>query len=139
MWDEILWLRQCVTVSQSSCSCILQTRFKMLLAISQMQVRVGMAGRASAFSGAGLPWEQHMDVLRPGKCKAVPVLPASRSATGLGAPALSPLAGRRSWGNGVSDFVAVSCRRAGGCPWVLCWAGWFPAGGGKTLSHVPAA
>lgn len=47
MWDEILWLRQCVTVSQSSCSCILQTRFKMLLAISQMQVRGG--GSLSSF------------------------------------------------------------------------------------------
>lgn len=44
MWDEILWLRQCVTVSQSSCSCILQTRFKMLLAISQMQVRGSLGG-----------------------------------------------------------------------------------------------
>ncbi|KAJ7425470.1 ankyrin repeat and fibronectin type-III domain-containing protein 1-like protein [Willisornis vidua] len=42
MWDEILWLRQCVTVSQSSCSCILQTRFKMLLAISQMQGLLGI-------------------------------------------------------------------------------------------------
>lgn len=47
MWDEILWLRQCVTVSQSSCSCILQTRFKMLLAISQMQVRVSLPGEQS--------------------------------------------------------------------------------------------
>ncbi|KAJ1097712.1 hypothetical protein NDU88_002829 [Pleurodeles waltl] len=42
MWDDILWLRQCVTVSQSSCSCILQTRFKMLLAISQMQALLGI-------------------------------------------------------------------------------------------------
>ncbi|XP_077305351.1 ankyrin repeat and fibronectin type-III domain-containing protein 1-like isoform X1 [Lithobates pipiens] len=41
MWDDILWLRQCVTVSQSSCSCILQTRFKMLLAVSQMQGLLG--------------------------------------------------------------------------------------------------
>lgn len=49
MWDEILWLRQCVTVSQSSCSCILQTRFKMLLAISQMQVRVGLGKEQALF------------------------------------------------------------------------------------------
>lgn len=42
MWDEILWLRQCLTVSQSSCSCVLQTRFKMLLAISQMQGLLGI-------------------------------------------------------------------------------------------------
>ncbi|NXY72266.1 ANKF1 protein, partial [Glareola pratincola] len=55
MWDEILWLRQCVTVSQSSCSCILQTRFKMLLAISQMQVRVGMEGERALFWEPGSP------------------------------------------------------------------------------------
>ncbi|XP_078519138.1 ankyrin repeat and fibronectin type-III domain-containing protein 1-like isoform X1 [Lissotriton helveticus] len=42
MWEDILWLRQCVTVSQSSCSCILQTRFKMLVAISQMQALLGI-------------------------------------------------------------------------------------------------
>ncbi|XP_069503032.1 ankyrin repeat and fibronectin type-III domain-containing protein 1-like isoform X3 [Ambystoma mexicanum] len=42
MWDDILWLRQCVTVSQSSCSCILQTRFKVLVAISQMQALLGI-------------------------------------------------------------------------------------------------
>lgn len=58
MWDEILWLRQCVTVSQSSCSCILQTRFKMLLAISQMQVRGGvpvpLLPRRVTFGGAPL-------------------------------------------------------------------------------------
>ncbi|KAJ6657603.1 hypothetical protein lerEdw1_002319 [Lerista edwardsae] len=49
MWDEILWLRQCVTVSQSSCSCILQTRFKMLLAISQMQGLLGIQDLGQAF------------------------------------------------------------------------------------------
>ncbi|XP_029432384.1 ankyrin repeat and fibronectin type-III domain-containing protein 1-like isoform X3 [Rhinatrema bivittatum] len=42
MWEDTLWLRQCVTVSQSSCSCILQTRFKMLLASSQMQGLLGV-------------------------------------------------------------------------------------------------
>lgn len=64
MWDEILWLRQCVTVSQSSCSCILQTRFKMLLAISQMQVRVGLGEKRVFFGGncgARVPWEQHVE------------------------------------------------------------------------------
>lgn len=71
MWDEILWLRQCVTVSQSSCSCILQTRFKMLLAISQMQVKVGGWERAQHSVPAALqgafwgcwelaPLEQHV-------------------------------------------------------------------------------
>ncbi|KAL8175186.1 UNVERIFIED_CONTAM: hypothetical protein K2H54_015464 [Gekko kuhli] len=49
MWDEILWLRQCVTVSQSSCSCILQTRFKMLLAISQMQGLLGIQELGQVF------------------------------------------------------------------------------------------
>ncbi|NXV52251.1 ANKF1 protein, partial [Uria aalge] len=49
MWDEILWLRQCVTVSQSSCSCILQTRFKMLLAISQMQGLLGIQDLGKVF------------------------------------------------------------------------------------------
>ncbi|XP_075575100.1 ankyrin repeat and fibronectin type-III domain-containing protein 1 [Pelecanus crispus] len=49
MWDEILWLRQCVTVSQSSCSCILQTRFKMLLAISQMQGLLGVQDLGQVF------------------------------------------------------------------------------------------
>lgn len=84
MWDEILWLRQCVTVSQSSCSCILQTRFKMLLAISQMQVREGGGGHR----GPGLPWEQR--VPQPGKPHALPALPTAWSAAGPGAPALSP-------------------------------------------------
>ncbi|KAM6424146.1 ankyrin repeat and fibronectin type-III domain-containing protein 1-like isoform 4-T9 [Liasis olivaceus] len=49
MWDEILWLRQCVTVSQSSCSCVLQTRFKMLLAISQMQGLLGIQDLGQVF------------------------------------------------------------------------------------------
>ncbi|KFZ56764.1 Ankyrin repeat and fibronectin type-III domain-containing protein 1, partial [Antrostomus carolinensis] len=49
MWDEILWLRQGVTVSQSSCSCILQTRFKMLLAISQMQGLLGIQDLGQVF------------------------------------------------------------------------------------------
>ncbi|XP_048350992.1 ankyrin repeat and fibronectin type-III domain-containing protein 1-like isoform X4 [Sphaerodactylus townsendi] len=49
MWDEILWLRQCVTVSQTSCSCILQTRFKMLLAISQMQGLLGIQDLGQVF------------------------------------------------------------------------------------------
>ncbi|XP_075035574.1 ankyrin repeat and fibronectin type-III domain-containing protein 1-like isoform X4 [Mixophyes fleayi] len=49
MWDDILWLRQCVTVSQSSCSCILQTRFKMLLAVSQMQGLLGFQDLGQVF------------------------------------------------------------------------------------------
>ncbi|KFQ23699.1 Ankyrin repeat and fibronectin type-III domain-containing protein 1, partial [Merops nubicus] len=49
MWEEVLWLRQCVTVSQSSCSCILQTRFKMLLAISQMQGLLGIQDLGQVF------------------------------------------------------------------------------------------
>ncbi|XP_063286649.1 ankyrin repeat and fibronectin type-III domain-containing protein 1-like isoform X1 [Pelobates fuscus] len=49
MWDDILWLRQCVTVSQSSCSCILQTRFKMLLAVSQMQGLLGLQELGQVF------------------------------------------------------------------------------------------
>ncbi|XP_074821840.1 ankyrin repeat and fibronectin type-III domain-containing protein 1-like isoform X2 [Natator depressus] len=49
MWDEILWLRQCLTVSQSSCSCVLQTRFKMLLAISQMQGLLGIQDLGQVF------------------------------------------------------------------------------------------
>ncbi|KAM4631720.1 ankyrin repeat and fibronectin type-III domain-containing protein 1-like isoform 2-T2 [Discoglossus pictus] len=49
MWDDILWLRQCVTVSQSSCSCILQTRFKMLLAVSQMQGLLGIQDLGQVF------------------------------------------------------------------------------------------
>ncbi|XP_062999407.1 ankyrin repeat and fibronectin type-III domain-containing protein 1-like isoform X1 [Elgaria multicarinata webbii] len=49
MWDEILWLRQCVTVSQSSCSCVLQTRLKMLLAISQMQGLLGIQDLGQVF------------------------------------------------------------------------------------------
>ncbi|XP_069840059.1 ankyrin repeat and fibronectin type-III domain-containing protein 1-like isoform X4 [Dendropsophus ebraccatus] len=54
MWDDILWLRQCVTVSQSSCSCILQTRFKMLLAVSQMQDKLAYHRRSSQALPPGL-------------------------------------------------------------------------------------
>ncbi|XP_054017239.1 ankyrin repeat and fibronectin type-III domain-containing protein 1-like [Dryobates pubescens] len=49
MWEEILWLRQCLTVSQSSCSCVLQTRLKMLLAISQMQGLLGIQDLGQVF------------------------------------------------------------------------------------------
>ncbi|XP_075422530.1 ankyrin repeat and fibronectin type-III domain-containing protein 1-like [Ascaphus truei] len=49
MWDDIVWLRQCVSVSQSSCSCILQTRFKMLLAVSQMQGLLGIQDLGQVF------------------------------------------------------------------------------------------
>lgn len=140
MWDEILWLRQCVTVSQSSCSCILQTRFKMLLAISQMQVRVGQGEERALGGGAlwtRLPWEQQVDVLHRGKPQALPVLPVAQSATGLGAPALSSPAGPWLWGDEVSGFVVDSCGWAGGSQWVLCGAGWFPAGSCQSRPSCP--
>lgn len=38
LWEEISWLQQCLSASQSSCSCTLQTRLKMLQAVSQLQV-----------------------------------------------------------------------------------------------------
>lgn len=38
LWEEIPWLQQCLTSSQTSCSCTLQTRLKMLQAVSQLQV-----------------------------------------------------------------------------------------------------
>lgn len=38
LWEEIPWLQQCLSPSQSSCSCTLQTRLKMLQAVSQLQV-----------------------------------------------------------------------------------------------------
>uniref|UniRef100_A0A1A8FYA0 Ankyrin repeat and fibronectin type-III domain-containing protein 1-like n=4 Tax=Nothobranchius korthausae TaxID=1143690 RepID=A0A1A8FYA0_9TELE len=41
LWDEISWLQQCLSPSQSSCSCTLQTRLKMLQAVSQLQGMLG--------------------------------------------------------------------------------------------------
>ncbi|XP_019902065.2 ankyrin repeat and fibronectin type-III domain-containing protein 1 isoform X2 [Esox lucius] len=41
LWEEIPWLQQCLSPSQSSCSCALQTRLKMLQAISQLQGMLG--------------------------------------------------------------------------------------------------
>ncbi|KAJ7984530.1 hypothetical protein DPEC_G00355760 [Dallia pectoralis] len=41
LWEEIPWLQQCLSPSQSSCSCTLQTRLKMLQAISQLQGMLG--------------------------------------------------------------------------------------------------
>ncbi|MGH0121481.1 UNVERIFIED_CONTAM: hypothetical protein FKN15_023779 [Acipenser sinensis] len=41
LWEDISWLRQCLSPSQSSCSCILQTRLKMLQAVSQLQGMLG--------------------------------------------------------------------------------------------------
>lgn len=38
LWEEISWLQQCLSPSQSSCSCTLQTRLKMLQAVSHLQV-----------------------------------------------------------------------------------------------------
>ncbi|KAG5262387.1 hypothetical protein AALO_G00274610, partial [Alosa alosa] len=37
LWEEISWLQQCVVSAQSSCSCTLQTRLKMLQAVAQLQ------------------------------------------------------------------------------------------------------
>ncbi|KAG7459785.1 hypothetical protein MATL_G00214410 [Megalops atlanticus] len=41
LWEEIPWLLQCFSPSQSSCSCSLQTRLKMLQAVSQLQGMLG--------------------------------------------------------------------------------------------------
>ncbi|XP_029954749.1 ankyrin repeat and fibronectin type-III domain-containing protein 1 [Salarias fasciatus] len=41
LWEEISWLQQCLSPSQSSCSCTLQTRLKMLQAISHLQGMLG--------------------------------------------------------------------------------------------------
>ncbi|KAL0984354.1 hypothetical protein UPYG_G00140370 [Umbra pygmaea] len=41
LWEEIPWLQQCLSPSQSSCSCTLQTRLKMLQATSQLQAMLG--------------------------------------------------------------------------------------------------
>ncbi|XP_029703127.1 ankyrin repeat and fibronectin type-III domain-containing protein 1 isoform X3 [Takifugu rubripes] len=41
LWEEILWLQQCLSLSQSSSSCTLQTRLKMLQAVSQLQGMLG--------------------------------------------------------------------------------------------------
>nr|XP_020461770.1 ankyrin repeat and fibronectin type-III domain-containing protein 1-like isoform X2 [Monopterus albus] len=41
LWEEIPWLQQCLSLSHSSCSCTLQTRLKMLQAVSQLQGMLG--------------------------------------------------------------------------------------------------
>ncbi|XP_076154939.1 ankyrin repeat and fibronectin type-III domain-containing protein 1, partial [Alosa pseudoharengus] len=41
LWEEISWLQQCVVSAQSSCSCTLQTRLKMLQAVAQLQNLLG--------------------------------------------------------------------------------------------------
>ncbi|KAM3859677.1 ankyrin repeat and fibronectin type-III domain-containing protein 1 [Diretmus argenteus] len=41
LWEEIPWLQQCLSSSQSSCSCTLQTRLKMLQAVSHLQGVLG--------------------------------------------------------------------------------------------------
>ncbi|CAB1443949.1 unnamed protein product, partial [Pleuronectes platessa] len=41
LWEEIPWLQQCLSPSQSSCSCTLQTRLKMLQAVSLLQGMLG--------------------------------------------------------------------------------------------------
>uniref|UniRef100_A0A8C2Z7A9 Fibronectin type-III domain-containing protein n=1 Tax=Cyclopterus lumpus TaxID=8103 RepID=A0A8C2Z7A9_CYCLU len=41
LWEEIPWLQQCLVPSQSSCSCTLQTRLKMLQAVSHLQGMLG--------------------------------------------------------------------------------------------------
>nr|XP_057916973.1 ankyrin repeat and fibronectin type-III domain-containing protein 1 isoform X1 [Doryrhamphus excisus] len=41
LWEEITWLQQYLNPTQSSCSCTLQTRLKMLQAISHLQSMLG--------------------------------------------------------------------------------------------------
>ncbi|XP_056153692.1 ankyrin repeat and fibronectin type-III domain-containing protein 1 isoform X2 [Lampris incognitus] len=41
LWEEIVWLQQCVSTSQTSCSCALQTRLKMLQAVAHLQGMLG--------------------------------------------------------------------------------------------------
>ncbi|XP_077482639.1 ankyrin repeat and fibronectin type-III domain-containing protein 1 isoform X1 [Stigmatopora argus] len=41
LWEEIPWLQQCLNPTQSACSCTLQTRLKMLQAISHLQGMLG--------------------------------------------------------------------------------------------------
>ncbi|XP_069011849.1 ankyrin repeat and fibronectin type-III domain-containing protein 1 isoform X1 [Embiotoca jacksoni] len=41
LWEDISWLQQCLSPSQSSCSCTLQTRLKMLQAVSHLQGMLG--------------------------------------------------------------------------------------------------
>ncbi|XP_035261553.1 ankyrin repeat and fibronectin type-III domain-containing protein 1 isoform X2 [Anguilla anguilla] len=41
LWEEISWLQQCLSPSQSSCSCALQTRLKTLQAVSLLQGMLG--------------------------------------------------------------------------------------------------
>lgn len=82
MWDEILWLRQCVTVSQSSCSCILQTRFKMLLAISQMQVRLSLGEEQTLQVGQWGPSSLGSSQDKPRICCSCLILPVRTPAVG---------------------------------------------------------
>lgn len=49
LWEEIPWLQQCLSPSQSSCSCTLQTRLKMLQAVSHLQVLQHSADLTSVF------------------------------------------------------------------------------------------
>ncbi|XP_030626060.1 ankyrin repeat and fibronectin type-III domain-containing protein 1 [Chanos chanos] len=41
LWEEISWLQQCISPAQSSCSCTLQTRLKLLQAVAQLQGMLG--------------------------------------------------------------------------------------------------
>ncbi|XP_037134366.1 uncharacterized protein LOC119138444 isoform X1 [Syngnathus acus] len=41
LWEEIPWLQQSLSPTQSSCSCTLQTRLKMLQAVSHLQGMLG--------------------------------------------------------------------------------------------------
>ncbi|KAL2078456.1 hypothetical protein ACEWY4_026141 [Coilia grayii] len=49
LWEEIWWLQQCVVSGQSSCSCTLQTRLKMLQAIAQLQNLLGTPDLGQAY------------------------------------------------------------------------------------------
>ncbi|KAM9488692.1 ankyrin repeat and fibronectin type-III domain-containing protein 1 isoform 1-T1 [Clarias gariepinus] len=41
LWEEILWLQQCASSTHPSCSCTLQTRLKILQALTQLQALLG--------------------------------------------------------------------------------------------------
>ncbi|XP_053493927.1 ankyrin repeat and fibronectin type-III domain-containing protein 1 isoform X3 [Ictalurus furcatus] len=41
LWEEIMWLQQCASSTHPSCSCTLQTRLKILQALTQLQALLG--------------------------------------------------------------------------------------------------
>ncbi|CAL8301916.1 unnamed protein product [Lota lota] len=49
LWEDILWLQQCLSPSQTSCSCTLQTRVKILQAVSLLQGMLGVQDLGQAY------------------------------------------------------------------------------------------